>query len=137
MAKVRHRVFEIYESVDESILQLTSRSEKIALDLGDPGTWTFKYLTVQREAGVTLVRFTEPRIVGDELLAGLREDFVQLATHLSKDIRILLDFTGVESTSSELIAILALFARKLRVRGSRIVLCGLSPAVREVFFAVE
>ena len=105
--------------------------------LSDPASWTFKHLAVEREAGVTLVRFREPHVVSEEIVNGIRDDFSLLAEHLYKDSRILLDFTGVESSNSALITILNLFSRKLRTKGSRIVLCGLNPAVRETFFAAE
>ena len=134
MAKIPHRIFEIYESHDEATRALTPKSEKIATESTGPGSWTFEHLTVSRTAGVTHVQFTEAENFGEETVAGLREDFARLADKLGIDNKVLVDFTGVVLFSAAFIDALVVFSKKLRTKGSRIALCCLAPAAREFFF---
>lgn len=137
MAKVRHRVFEIYETLDEAIREVLSRTDRTTLDVTNPAEWTFKYVSVAREAGVTLVRFTQPQLAGEEIISGVRDDFSKLADQLSNDSRVLIDFTAVETSSSSIISILNLISKKLRTKGSRLVLCGCNDKVKAIFFAAQ
>jgi anti-anti-sigma regulatory factor len=137
MAKLPHRIFEIYESLEEAIRVLTPKSEKTATDATAPESWDFRHLAVSRSAGVTHVQFKEAQDFGDETVAGLRDDFAQLADQLGRDNKVLLDFTGVVLFGSAFIKAMVLFNKKLRVKGSRIALCCLAPGVRESFFAVQ
>ena len=136
MPKVPHRIFEIFDSVDEAIREVTSRTEKIAPDDSDPDSWTFQHLVVKREVGVTLVHFTAPNLTGD-MMPAIQQDFTLLAERLNKDNRILVDFTDVESANPYLISSLSQFTKKIRNKGSRVVLANLNPSVREVFFAAS
>jgi len=140
MAKYRHRIFEMYEFRDEAIQALTPKSERpvtevFAPDTSSPESWNFKYLAVSRPGSVTQVQFTKAQSFGEETLGDLRDDFAQLADKLGKNSKVLVDFTGVESFSSQCIDALALFNQKLRTKGSRIALCCLDTATRESFFA--
>jgi anti-anti-sigma regulatory factor len=83
---------------------------------------------------VTHVQFTEAGEFGEETVAGLREDFAQLADKLGIDSKVLVDFTGIELFSAAFIEALVLFSKRLRTKGSRIALCCLAPAAREFFF---
>ncbi|MCY2990529.1 MAG: STAS domain-containing protein [Planctomycetota bacterium] len=136
MAKLPHRIFEIYESREEAIQVLTPKSERTATDATAPESWEFRHLAVSRLAGVTHVEFKEAQDFGDETVPELRDDFAQLADQLGRDNKVLLDFTGVVLFGSAFINAMALFNKKLRVKGSRIALCCLGPGVRESFFAV-
>ena len=136
MAKLPHRIFEIYESREEAIQVLTPKSERTATDATAPESWEFRHLAVSRAAGVTHVEFKEAQDFGDETVPELRDDFAQLADQLGRDNKVLLDFTGVVLFGSAFINAMALFNKKLRVKGSRIALCCLAPGVRESFFAV-
>ncbi len=136
MAKLPHRIFEIYESREEAIQVLTPKSERTATDATAPESWEFRRLAVSRLAGVTHVEFKEAQDFSDETVAELRDDFAQLADQLGRDNKVLLDFTGVVLFGSAFINAMALFNKKLRVKGSRIALCCLAPGVRESFFAV-
>jgi anti-anti-sigma regulatory factor len=137
MAKIPHRVFEIYESRDEATRALKPKLEKAATESSAPNSWTFQHLTVSRSAGVTHVQFTEAKDFGEETVAGLREDFSQLAGKLGIDSKVLVDFTGVELFSAAFIDALVVFSKKLRNKGSRIALCCLAPAAREFFFVPD
>ena len=134
MAKIRHRIFEIYESREEATRELTPKSIKPVTDSSAPESWTFEHLAVSRSAGVTHVRFTEASDFNDATVAGLREDFAQLADKLCMDSKVLVDFTGVELFDAAFIDALVLFSRKLRTKGSRIALCCLAPAAHAFFF---
>ena len=137
MAKIPHRVFEIYESRDEATRALKPKLEKAATESSAPDSWTFQHLTVSRSAGVTHVQFTQAKDFGEETVAGLRADFAQLADQLGIDSRVLVDFTGVALFSAAFIDALVVFRRKLRTRGSRIALCCLAPTARAFFFAPD
>ena len=134
MAKIPHRVFEIYESRDEAIRILTPKLQKATTESSALATWTFQHLAVSRAGAVTHVRFTKAKEFGDETVAGLREDFTQLADKLGIDSIVLVDFTGVTLFSAAFIDALAAFSRRLRTKGSRIALCCLAPAARDFFF---
>jgi len=137
MAKIPHRTFEIYESREEATRALTPKSEKVATESSTPESWTFEHLAVSRSAGVTHVQFTGAKDFGQETVAGLREDFAQLADKLGMDSKVLVDFTGVVLFSAGFIDALAAFSKKLRTKGSRIALCCLAHAARESFFSPE
>ena len=135
MAKYRHRIFEMYEFRDETILALTPKIAKPAPELTAPESWAFKHLAVSRSASVTHVKFKEAPTLGEETV-NFGGDFAQLADRLGRDSKVLLDFTGVTAFSSSSIEVLVQFKQKLQPKGSRLALCCLDPAVRESFFAV-
>ena len=137
MAKYPHRVFEMYEFRDETIIALTPKIEKPATEATAPESWTFKHLAVSRSASVTHVTFKEAETVGEEAVSNFGGDFAQLADRLGRNSKVLLDFAGVKSFSSTSIDALVLFNQKLQTKGSRIALCCLDPAVRESFFATR
>lgn len=57
-----------------------------------------------------------------------------LLGHVDAGVRqVVLDLSGIEYISSAGLRVLLLVAKKLRTGGGEIVLCGLSPAVRQVF----
>ena len=134
MAKIPHRIFEIYESRDEATRALTPKLQKTATESSAPDSWIFEHLTVSRSAGVTHVEFTEAEDFGEETVAGLRKDFAQLAGTLGIDSKVLVDFTGVVLFSAAFIDALVVFSKNLRTKGSRIALCCLAPTAREFFF---
>lgn len=137
MAKFHHRIFEMYEFRDEAIQALTPRTYRVVSDAAVSESWTFTHLAVSNAASVTHVEFKGAQSFGQETLHDLREDFSELAGRLDKDSKVLLDFAGVKSFSSDSIDVLVLFNRQLRTKGSRIVVCCLDPAVRASFFATD
>ena len=60
-------------------------------------------------------------------VAGLRDDFAQLASKLAIDTRVVVDFTDVVLFDAAFIDALLVFSRQLRTKGSRLALCGLAP----------
>ncbi len=135
MAKIRHRIFEIYESCEEATRVLTPKLQKTVTESTPLDTWTFRHLAVSRFAGVTLVQFTDASEFNEATAAELREDFDQLAEHLGADSKVLVDFRGVVLFDATFIDLLIIFSGKLRTKGSRIALCCLAPPVHESFFA--
>lgn len=133
MAKYRNRIFEMYEFRDEAIRALMPKSGKTATEATTPELSTFVYLAVSRSADLTHVQFKAAKTCGEETASALREDFVLLSDRLDRDSKVLLDFTGVVSFGTASIEALILLNKHLRHRGSRVVLCSLSPAVRECF----
>ena len=134
MARILHRIFEIYESREEATRALTPRSKKAVMESSAPDSWTFEHLAVSRSAGVTCVQFPEASNFNEATLAGLREGFAQLADQLGRDSVVLVDFTGVVLFHAAFIDALLLFSKKLRTKGSRIALCCLAPTALEFFF---
>jgi hypothetical protein len=134
LAKIPHRLFEIYESREEATRVLTPKSEKAATASSATDLWTFQYLKVLRSAGVTRVEFTEASDFNEATVTGLREDFTQLADKLIMDSKVLVDFTGVEFFDAAFIDALLAFSKKLRTKGSRIALCCLAPTALKFFF---
>jgi hypothetical protein len=134
MAKIAHRIFEIYESREEATRALTPKTKKTATEASPPDSWTFEHLAVSRSAGVTHVQFPEASSYDEATVAGLREDFAQLADKLGMDSKVLVDFTGVVLFDAAFIDALLVFSRKLRTKGSRIALCCLAPTARAFFF---
>ncbi len=137
MAKYRHRIFEMYESLDETIQAMVPKSERAVAEVAIPELKDLKHLEVSHAASLTHVQFKDPEALGEEAVSGLRNDFAQLTERLERDSKVMVDFTGLESFSPAGIDALVLLHKQLKNRGSRIALCGLSPAVREAFFAVR
>ena len=137
MAKYRHRIFEMYDFLDEAIRALTPKWELPEPDAAPPESWTFRHLAVSRSTLLTHVKFREATTFENETINDLREDFDQLADRLKKDSKVLVDFEGVASFPPGAINVLAQFNDRLRTRGSRMVLCSLDPTTRDCFFAAR
>lgn len=137
MAKYPHRVFEMYEFRDETIIALTPKIEKPATEATAPESWTFKHLAVSRSASVTHVKFKEVQTVGEETVSNFGGDFARLADRLGRDSKVLLDFAGIKAFSAASIDVLVQFNQQLKTKGSRLALCCLDPATRESFSAVH
>ncbi len=138
MAKQRHRVFEIYEHRDEAIRALASKSAEGETARSQPALLpAFTHLGVCRAAGVTLVQFQGAEAFLGDAEAALQEDIEKLAGMLEIGSKVLLDFSDVESFSPACIGVLANFERRLRNRGSRVVLCCLGPSTRACFYGAR
>lgn len=133
MAKYRHRVFEMYEFHDEATDALTPKS-KVATAAKQPLACKLDHLSISRSASVEHVRFKSSQHFEEEAVETLRGDFSRLANALAQNSKVLVDFTGVRSFCLGSIKELMLFDRMLRIKGSRIALCGLDPTVRRSFF---
>jgi len=137
MAKIPHRIFEIYESCDEAIRALTPKSWKAGAESTVADSWNFEHLTVSQATGVIHIQFAAAEDFGEETVSGLRKDFAQLADMLGIDNKVLVDFSGVELFNEAFIDALVVFSKQLRTKGSRIALCCLAPAARAFFFVPD
>ncbi len=134
MAKYRHRIFEMYEFHDEAARELMPQLAHPATKVTAPESWTFKQLAVSRSVGVTRVEFKVAQVAGEEIENDLRQDFALLGERLVKDSKVLIDFTGVTSFSAASIGLLVQLNQVLQIKGSRLALCCLAPAVHQSFF---
>jgi anti-anti-sigma factor len=136
LAKLRHKLFEMYEFRDEAVLALTSSNAPTREnDLEVPESSSFTYLNVSVADQVTVVQFKGAEAFELQTAYKLQSDFKLLADQLARDSKVLFDFDGVKSFGSNSIGILAAFNQTLRNRGSRIGLCCLEPEVQRSFFA--
>ncbi|MEQ8786987.1 MAG: STAS domain-containing protein [Pirellulaceae bacterium] len=134
MAKYRHRIFEMYDYLDEATVASRPRTEAASQDDLGQESWRLTHLTVSRAEGVVHVRFKEAEHFDDETLNDFREDFAQLAEQLPRDSKVVIDFTGVSSFGQASIEAISLFKQRLQTKGSRIALCCLDDDVRAGFF---
>lgn len=134
MAKIRHRIFEIYEGCEEATRVLTPKVQKAANESTPVETWTFRHLGVSRLAGVTRIEFTQATEFDAATSVTLRRDLDQLAERLGADSKVLVDFRDVASFDASCIDLLSTFAGRLRTKGSRMALCCLAPSVHASFF---
>lgn len=138
MAKYRHKIFEMYEFHDEAVTALRPKSQRPEWSLpAAAGSCDFKHLAVSPSATVTEVRFKQAEGFGEEAAGELREELAQLAEILPRDSRLLLDFTGMRSFSAAACDALVQLNQKLKMRGSRMVLCCLEDEAREDMFAAS
>lgn len=134
MAKYRHRVFEMYEFRDEAIIALTPKENGRATEAAAQEPGATKHFAVSYAAHITVVEFQSVEAFIEETANELRSSFTQFADMLDKDSKVLLDFTGVTTFNANAINELAIFKRKLQIKGSRIALCCLAPTVHKSFF---
>ncbi len=137
MAKYRHRIFEMYEFREEATLALMKTTAPDATESTAPESWSLEYLAASRTSSVTRVEFKGAETFDEKTLSVLREDFSQLSERLPRNSQVLLDFVGVKSFCAAFIDELVLFNQKLRIKGSRMVLCNLAPSARELFFSAR
>lgn len=125
----------MYESREEAIDELAPKSEH-AVSRGSPlESWSLRRLSVMRLDGSMVVQFPQGESLDGDAAKDLREDFAELADTLDRDSKVLLDFTGVTECPPLLVDTLVSFCKRLRTRGSRLVLCCLGTSAQKVFFS--
>jgi anti-anti-sigma regulatory factor len=124
----------MYENSDEAVLALTPKTAKPGTEIKAPSPWPFQSFTVSQSINLVFVEFNKTRAFDAATVSELRSDLAQLADRLDRGSKVLFDFTGVEVFCASSIEELALFNRRLRNKGSRIVLCCLDATVHESFF---
>src|SRR5437763_11729792 len=92
----------------------------------------FRHLKSSTDQGVMVLTITDARLDGYALPNDLRHE-VLAAVAAPGVSAVILDFQGVEYISSEGLGLLISVRGKLQERGLRLVLCGLSAEVAEVF----
>ncbi len=134
MAKYRHRIFEMYDFLDEAISALAPRSTDQETNSPDPQLWSLRQLNALLVAGVTHAKFKDSNEDQGDFVKELSKDFSQLVDLLPNNSRVLLDFEGRDQFCPDSIEALAFFKRKLQSKGSQLALCNLGPSVRGSFF---
>lgn len=86
----------------------------------------------QVECTAVVLRLTNAQVEGDPISDALREDLLTAVTG-SDAAHVVLDFRSVNYLSSVAFRPLLSLRRKLKERGGRLVLCGMSQPVAEVF----
>jgi hypothetical protein len=110
MTKTRHRTFEIFDSADEAKGALASKATISVSQAADPQSRSLRHLNVSHSAGIAHVKFSKKEYPPADRLRDFRDDL------------------------AESIAELESFNQKLRVKGSRFVLCNLEQQVQAAFF---
>ena len=135
MAKIRHRLFEIFETEQEASDALASKSARVNKHALDPDLWRFHQLDVSiSPSGVTHVKFKQSKVIGPGVVSELSKDLMDLAGLLTNDSRVLLDFAGVQTFEAEAINKLGELRTKLQSKGSNFVLCNLETEAHASFF---
>ena len=80
------------------------------------------------------VQFVGSKCDGAETLSELKSDFLELSQNLARNSKVLIDFEGVESFCAGAIELIVEFDKRLRNKGSRVVLCCIDSGVLENFF---
>jgi len=88
--------------------------------------------SVKELGPVTLVTFSVPALLEEE---DVRMTAQQLAGLMdgSGCQQVVINFASVERLTSRMIGVLLSLSRKVQAKGGRLVLCGLRPALREIF----
>ena len=96
----------------------------------------YPHLTGSTEQGVLVLTITETKIEGEEIAEALREEMLaSLAASNSHDV--VVDFQHAQYISSAAFRPLLNLRRQPQPGGGRIVLCGLSEAVGDVFLTTR
>jgi len=93
-------------------------------------------LNYRTEHGILVVTITEAKIQGEDIADTLRREMLAILDS-SGATRIVIDFQHAQYISSAAFRPLLAVHRKLQNRGGRIVLCGLSPAVGDIFYTTR
>ena len=133
MAKIRHRIFEIFDFVQEASNALASKSARASTYALAPDLWRFRHLDAAiKPSGIAHVTFKQKK-AESESMSDLGKDLADLSELLTNGSRVLLDFEGVQAFDADAISELGEFNRKLQNKGSRVVLCNLEPTVQASF----
>ncbi|HEV3262540.1 MAG TPA: STAS domain-containing protein [Gemmataceae bacterium] len=97
---------------------------------------TYRYLRCRTEQGVLVLTITEPRVQGDDVAETLRQEMLA-AVDESGSSKVVIDFRHAEYISSAAFRPLLALRRKLQETGGRIMLCGLSETVGDVFYTTR
>ena len=128
-------LFEIFDFLQEATSALASKAGRLTTDASDPESWRFRQLVAaRRPSGVVHITFKQRALSDADSVNDLGMDSAELAGLLINGSRVLLDFEGVLEFGTDSISQLTEFDRKLKTKGSRVVLCNLEPTVRVSFF---
>ena len=92
----------------------------------------YKTIAVQQHVDITLVHFTDAKMLDHEQIVGVRSELLDLAND-RKPKKVVINFGGITFCSSELISALMLFWKRIASDGGQIRLAGMNDNIREVF----
>lgn len=91
-----------------------------------------KRLEVEDIGGVTVVTFTDKKILDEQNIQIIGEQLFSLVDEQGKK-KLLLNFTNVEYMSSAALGKLVTLYKKTQAGGGKLVLCSIHPDIQEVF----
>lgn len=97
-------------------------------------TRDFRHLRCTTEQGVRVLVITVSQIRDDETTCGLRDELLEAAG--DSDL-LVVDFQHIKELSSMAFRPLLTLRRAVAERGGRLLLCGLAPAVEDVFTTTQ
>lgn len=92
-----------------------------------------RQLEVENIGDIAVVNFVDKRILSEQNIHLIGEELFRLVDELGRT-KLLLNFSAVEIMTSAALSKLILLDDKLKLLpGSKLVLCGISPNIREMF----
>jgi len=92
----------------------------------------YHHLTAGIEQGVLVLTITEAKVQGDQIAEALRQEMLTALAHSGLG-KVVVDFRHAEYISSAAFRPLLALRRQLQEAGGRLLLCGLSSVVGDVF----
>jgi anti-sigma B factor antagonist len=89
-------------------------------------------LEVEDHGDVTIVCFSDRKILAEESIQVIGEQLLNLVNELSRK-KLLLNFRNVEHMSSAVLGMLVTFNKKVQAVGGKLILCNIDAQLREVF----
>jgi anti-sigma B factor antagonist len=109
---------------------------------GRPTQWEYvmaessKSLTITPVKGVSVVEFTNNRILDENVLEDIRAALGQLVEGQTQP-KLLLDFSQVDHMSSAALGLLINVHKAIREKNGQLRLCGIQPQIFEVFVTTK
>jgi anti-sigma B factor antagonist len=91
-----------------------------------------RFLEVERIGEVTVVNFTDKKILDEEKIQAIGDDLSQLVENLPSP-KILLNLSQVEYLSSSAIGKFISVHKKVNAKGGQLVFCGIKAEIYEIF----
>jgi anti-sigma B factor antagonist len=89
-------------------------------------------LRVAASGGATVVELTDRRILDEVSINEIGEQLASMVAHAAVP-QFVLDFSGVAHMSSSALGMLITLHKRIREKGGELRLCGIQPAIMEVF----
>jgi anti-anti-sigma factor len=92
----------------------------------------YDHLQVSQHQGVLVLSFTDPELVGDEVIHALRTELLAAVAEAGAS-KVVLDLEHVRYLGSAMFRPFLTLKQRLEEQGGRVVLCGLGPMLIEAF----
>ena len=96
----------------------------------------YQYLNTRVDEGILVLTLTLTHLEGDRVVSDLRKDMLA-AANFHKASKVVIDFQRTKFISSAAFWPLLSLHKHLKEAGGRLVLCGLSPLVGDVFYTTK